>query len=139
MASPKATADVTIDRACVDFVSSYSVTISRVTLYDDADNSYTAGDDTGYNLEIDCPYATQAIANDLGNTTNGALYGVLYLPYEAATAYIDPAYELGDSVLINGIISLLIVVDLSAGRAYTAAIAAPVNQEVDHEYPYLSK
>lgn len=40
-------------------------TISRVILTDDADNQFTAGDDTGLTISAKCNYATQAIASTL--------------------------------------------------------------------------
>ena len=39
--------------------------ITRVTIWYDDENYYTAGDDTGRTLEIDCPWATQAMADGL--------------------------------------------------------------------------
>lgn len=40
-------------------------TVSRIILTDDADNQFTAGDDTGLTINVKCNYATQAIASAL--------------------------------------------------------------------------
>jgi hypothetical protein len=137
--SPGASADLAIGQSCVGFNSSAAVVISRVTLYDDTGNSYTAGDDSGYHIEADCPYATQTLADNLCNPADGTLYGAVYRPYEAFTAYLDPAYELGDTVSVNGVTSVLATVVVTQGAGHTADISAPMSFEAEHEYPYLSK
>ena len=120
------------------FYSGDALTVSSVTLNDDADNAFTAGDSTGYALNVDCLYATQAIADALCNTTNGTLYGVAYKPFEAMQTYLDPLAELGDDVSVNGISSVIFTADISITSAYTADISCPYEQEVDHEFPYLT-
>jgi len=113
-------------------------TISRVTLYDDAANAYSAGDDTGYAIEADCPYATQAIADALCNTTNGTLHNVEYVPFEATKARLNPLIELGDTVSVNDVSSIVATMNLTLSKSYVSDISCPADQEVDHEYPYLT-
>ena len=107
---------------------------SRVTIWYDDENAYTAGDDTGRTLEVDCPWATQAMANNL----LAAVSGYAYQPFSASGAILDPAAELGDGVTVNGIYSLLASIDTTADALDSADISAPGEEEVDHEYPYLS-
>lgn len=107
---------------------------SRVTIWYDDENAYTAGDDTGRTLEVDCPWATQAMANNL----LAAVSGYAYQPFSATGAILDPAAELGDGITVNGIYSLLAAIDTTADALDSADIGAPGEEEVDHEYPYLS-
>ncbi len=108
--------------------------ISRVTLWwGESDNEYfTAGDDTGRELEASCPYATQAMADELLLTVKGKAYR----PFEAGEAALDPAAEPGDGVTIAGLYSVLAEVRSDAyGLCKTGA---PGEKEIDHEYPYLT-
>lgn len=106
--------------------------ISRITLLLDDDNAYTAGDDTGRELEISCPWATQKMANDLLSE----LKGYRYRPFQANGAYLNPAAELGDGVTVGGIYSVLASSDTTFDAACVSDISAPGEEELDHEYPY---
>lgn len=108
--------------------------ISRVTIWYDDENAFTAGKDTGRTLEIDCPWATQSMANAL----LASLQGYVYRPFSAGSALMDPAAELGDGVTIAGIYSVLASVVRSRDRMASSDISAPAEEEIDHEYPYLS-
>lgn len=103
--------------------------ISRVTLLADDEHAYTAGDDTGYELEASCPHATQAMVNAILAKVKGYKYQM----YGADAANIDPAAELGDGVTVNGIYSVL---SRSAedGSSF-ADISAPGEAELEDEYP----
>ena len=48
--------------------------ISRVTLKVDDESILTAGDDTGMELEADCPHATQAMVNAILAKVKGYRY-----------------------------------------------------------------
>src|SRR5574344_140122 len=65
-------------------------TISMVTLSDDSDNSFTAGDGTGHSLDASCLYASAAIVNDLCGVSSGSLYGVTYMPFSATSIRLNP-------------------------------------------------
>ena len=113
--------------------------ISRVTLIVGTDENgveqfYTAGTDTGRTLEAKCPWATQAITNALLAAVNGYVYS----PYTATGVLLDPAAELGDGVTVYGINSQILDLDLMFDALYTADIGAPQDEEVDHEYPFVS-
>ncbi len=75
-----------------------AVKFSRVTMRDSGDNEYTAGDDSGAELFVECAYANQAVVTALGNSTDGTLYGVKYQPFSVEKLYLDPACELGDTI-----------------------------------------
>lgn len=115
-----------------------AITISKVNLYDDANNSFSAGDDTGYALDIDCIYASQGIADALCNTVNGMLYGVVYMPFEATSVYLNPLAELSDTISINGITSVIMIMNPILSKNFSCGISCPADEEVDHEYPYLT-
>lgn len=108
------------------------VTISRVTLYPDDGTKRTAGDDTGYEIIGNCAYATDEMCAAL----LAQLQGVTYLPLEAGQVLIDPALELGDSITVNGSSTILGEIRYIIGKGMTAEIAAPIDSEINHEYPY---
>lgn len=102
--------------------------ISRVTLWVDDETCYTSGDDTGLEIEADCPIATQAIADAVA----AKLSGYAYQAYSAEAVNIDPAAELGDLVTVGDISSFLASVsDDGCGHP---DISAPGEQELDDEY-----
>lgn len=106
--------------------------ISRVTLTDDAGNDFTSGNDTGRALEMGCPWATQQMANDL----LAKFQGKVYRPFTASGALLDPAAELGDTVSCNGVESILGEIDTVYDALCASDIAAPGDQDVNHEYEY---
>lgn len=106
--------------------------VSRVTLYDDAGNAFTAGDDTGFAIEGDCAWATLAMAE----AVLAQLQGYEYLAYAATGCYLDPAAELGDPVTVGGVYSVIASIGADCGSAFVADIGAPIDGEVDHEFTY---
>lgn len=111
-----------------------TATIGKVTLYPDSNTQYSAGN-SGYEIQADCIYATQEICNYV----RGVLNGVKYLPYSAGTAFFNPALELGDSVKPNGNASILASAAFTVGVSMSADIEAPIETEVNHEYPYQAR
>lgn len=111
-----------------------TATIGKVTLYPDSNTQYSAGD-SGYEIQADCIYATQEICNYV----RGVLNGVKYLPYSAGTAFFNPALELGDSVKPNGNASIMASAAFTVGVSMSADIEAPIETEVNHEYPYQAR
>lgn len=108
--------------------------ISRVILRVDENVSYTAGNDLGRAITISCPWGTQKMAEDLLER----FFAYRYQPYTASGAAIDPAAEIGDYVdagnLYGGIFSRSTIF----GRRFLSDLSAPMENEVDHEYPYQS-
>ena len=131
LASP-ATVDTT--RVASYDALSDMVTIGRITLYPDGDTQYSSGT-SGYEIQADCIYATQAICDYV----NSLLGGVTYLPYSAGTAMLNPAIELGDSVSPNGKNSIVASAVFTIGVSMSASIEAPIDTEVNHEYPYQGR
>lgn len=106
--------------------------ISRVTLFLDDENYYTAGDDTGKEITASCPSATQAMADAL----LAKLSGYQHQTFTADAANIDPAAELGDAVTVGGVYAPLGQIR-DDGMGYSD-IGAADEPEVEDEYPYIS-
>lgn len=104
--------------------------ISRVTLYDEAGNAFSAGDDTGFCVEGDCAWATQAMTE----AVLAQLVGYEYHAYAATGCYLDPAAELGDPVSVGDVYSVIASIGAACSSAYVADIGAPIDGEVDHEF-----
>ena len=109
--------------------------ISKIVIYVDDENAYEAGNDTGRTMEVTCPYGTQEMANNLLDQ----LGGYTYQPAQATDALMDPAAELGDAVTIGGVYTVLASVTTAWDRLMTADIGAPGQDEIDSEYPYISR
>lgn len=131
IASPTAVDNTRV--ASLDILSD-TKTIGKVTLYPDSEVQYTSGT-SGYEIQADCIYATQEICDYVKNLLNG----VTYFPYSAGTAILNPAIELGDSVKPNGNASILASAVFTVGVSMRAGIEAPIDAEVNHEYPYQSR
>ena len=111
---------------------------SGVTCYWADEEAYEAGTDTGRVLTCDCPWATQDTADGILD----ALSGSSYQPYSADGAIIDLALELGDIVTVgksgDTVTGPVFSIRIDGGALEQAAISAPGEDEIDHEYPYAS-
>lgn len=96
---------------------------------------YVAGDDTGRTLTIKCPWGTQRIADGLLLQ----IKGYAYQPFTATGTIISPALELGDAVKANGLESFLYSQNITFGPLFMCDISAPNGEEIDHEFPYISR
>lgn len=106
-----------------------------VRLWYDDEHAFFSGNESGRVLEADCPWATQAIADNV----LASVSGFVYQPFTAQTALLDPEAEIGDGVSVGGIYSVLAAVDTTFDAMCASDIAAPSDEEIDHEYPYLTK
>lgn len=107
---------------------------SRVTIQVDDDTAYTAGTDTGRTLTVMNPWGTQKMAEEM----LARLRGMSYQPYRAENALLDPAAELGDAVEAMGAYGGLYSRSRRLEKLYNATVAAPGDEEIDHEFPYKS-
>ena len=105
-----------------------------VRLWYSDETYYFAGDETGRVLEADMPWATQEMAESI----LAEIAGYEYQPFTARTAIIDPAAELGDGVSVGGVYGPLAVINADFSAMFSAEIGAPQDEEMDHEFPYLS-
>ena len=79
-------------------------------------------------------YAT-TIAQNVYNTIKTYLYS----PYKASDAILDPAMELGDGLTINGLYTVIAILDETCDGLYSANIEAPSYEETDYEFVYQTK
>lgn len=107
-----------------------SQAISKITLVVDEENFYSAGDDTGYELTADCPWATQAMADALLT----AMRGKTITAYAAGSALLDISAELGDGITVNGVYSEIGKVDITCDLMDTADVSSDVAGDVEQEY-----
>lgn len=103
--------------------------ISRITLYRGDNAALTAGDDTGLEVVADCIYVTQEMVEALLSAARGYQYHA----YSAHAARLNPAAELGDTVEVGNIVSVL--AQISDNGDLYPDIAAPGDREVEDEYP----
>lgn len=89
----------------------------------------------GITVEVDCPYATQAIADQILTQ----LQTHNYSPYSASNAILNPAAELGDGITSNGIYSGIYSMSKSFGHDSCTDISAPINMESEHEFQYVTE
>lgn len=106
--------------------------VAGVRVLVDNDNAYIAGDQTGYVIEVECPYGTQEMANNLLSS----LSGITYKGYRANAAVLSPQAELGDGVDVNGLYSVLAYRKVEFGPGHMSEVAAPGDSEAEHEYDY---
>lgn len=108
---------------------------SKVIIIVSDELEYHAGTDTGRTLEVPCAWGTQQMANDILQKVTG----FAYQPYSAEGAIIDPAAELGDAVTVKSTYGGIYSLSTKFSRLLTADISAPYEEEIDHEYPYISQ
>lgn len=106
--------------------------ISKVTLIIDSKNSVSAGDDSGFEISAECPYATQVMANRI----LAAAKDYEYKMYHATAANLDPSAELGDGMTACGLYSVIASIS-DDGYGYPD-ISAPGESELEYKYPYES-
>ena len=109
--------------------------ISKVVLLVDDENYYEAGNGTGRTLELTCPYGTQEMANNI----LASVSGYQYQPVTATDALADPAVELGDSMTVGGAYSVVAQREIDFGLLLPMGLAAPGQEEIESEYPYVSQ
>lgn len=113
-----------------DFTNSgQNAPVSRVTLMIDSETAVTAGDDSGYEMKSECPFATQAMAEKL----LAKMRGYRFQMFSAEAARLDPTAELGDAVDINGVYA--IISHRADDGSMFQDISAVGEAELEDEYP----
>ena len=111
---------------------------SKVIVYYGNEEAFEAGMDTGRELEVEDPWAEQGTANSLLSLVSG----VSYQPFTVSVASFDLAAELGDSISFavgeTFYTANIWDIEQSCDATSLAAISAPGETAVDHEYPYVS-
>ena len=99
-----------------------------------SDIEYIAGDiEGGRVLYVVCPYASQTMAENILQQ----VYGYAYQPYEARSALVEPAAEIGDAVSIGGVYSGIFTQEIAFSRLLISDISAPQDEELTHEFGYF--
>ena len=96
---------------------------------------YRAGDDSGRVLEMENPWGSQQMADDVLRR----IRGYEYKPFRATGAIMNPAAELGDAVSVGDVYSVLDSVDTVFSPLMSADVSARESGILEHEYPYDSK
>lgn len=111
--------------------------VSRVTLTDQEDETYTAGNDTGIEITGYSPYANQTVTDALLT----ALSGVVYRPFRIDLARINPLIELGDTISAtdndgNTRYVVLHSIEVTCNMSYTASLESQAENDAEEEIPY---
>lgn len=109
--------------------------ITQIILATDegAEDAFYAGTE-GYSLTVYCPWATQQMANDL----LAKAQGFEYQGFEAGMAALPGEAERGDAVTVNGIYGMIADRTLYFNPGMNSDISAPHEEEVNHEFQYVS-
>ena len=94
----------------------------------------TNGTDEGLTLEVNCPWGTQAMADNLLVKINN----VRYKPYTVTSALLDPSVELGDAVNTNAVFGGMYTQQSTFGHGFYSDYSAPEDETMNHEYKYES-
>lgn len=119
---------------------------SRVELDLSEDSYVSSGNKTGRTLRFECPLIAprdgdtqKTTAKEVADNVLEQIKGFVYQPYTSSSVRIDPAVELGDGLFVSDVYSGIYVMETRFGHTYTADLAAPSEEEIDHEYPYEAK
>lgn len=107
---------------------------SKVIIKVNDDEAYVSGDDVGRVLEIDNPFGTQEMADAMLES----LKGYQYQPYDADGAHLDPSSEIGDALNTAKVYGGIYSRSRTFSRLMKADVSAPQDEEIDHEYEYVS-
>ncbi len=110
--------------------------VSGVHLESEEGNVAEAGDSTGYVLEGECNFSD---SDGVGELCLSKTVDYVYKPFNANKALLDPAAELGDIVIIDGVSYQIMSIDWNLLAWPSATIAASYEEEVDHEYRVVSE
>lgn len=110
---------------------------TKVTVTDGT-NSYSSGTDTGRELLVEVPVLPNGDGAALAANILASVSGYQYRPYEADSALLDPAAELGDGITVGGVYGGIHAKTTTFSRLFRANVSAPAEEEIDSEYPYLS-
>lgn len=108
--------------------------ITGVSLLVDDETEIISGDDSGYMLEVDCKYGTQAMADNILSSVRGKTYK----GFRSIGAVLTPTAELGDEIAVDGGQSILAYRAVNFGPGHLSEIAAPGESTQEHEYQYKS-
>lgn len=109
-------------------------TYSKVIIHVSDEQAIEVGNSTGRTLEIDNPFGTRQMAQDILNRLNG----YQYQPYTADGALLNPAAEIGDTISASSAYGMVFTRNKQFGRLMKTNISAPCDEEINHEYAFES-
>lgn len=107
---------------------------SKVVIHIDDETVIEVGNNSGRTLEVDNPFGTQAMAQNMLTK----LQGYQYQPFVARDAILDPAAEMGDAADMLSTYGGIYTRKRSFDTLMRADISAPSDEEVNHEFQYES-
>ena len=110
--------------------------ITGVILQTEGGSVSIAGTDTGYMLRGTCNFAS---SDGVAGICLARTFDYVYRGFDAVTAYLDPAYEVGDYLLHEEIPYQMMTITWNINHRPTADISAPYEEEIDHEYEIISE
>jgi len=114
-----------------DAFDPYSGVRLSVGLDDDGNELvYFSGDETGRVLDVENPFGSQQMADNI----LASIQGFVYQPMYADGALLDPAAQIGDAVSVNDIYSRICVRATSFGTLMLSDVSSPASEEIVHEY-----
>jgi hypothetical protein len=119
---------VTLDTS--DSVPSYT----GVRVFYDDEHAFFSGTEENV-LEVEIPWATQIIADNILRNVSG----YIYKPFKATGAMLPFGSEIGDTIKVGNITSRLWEIDTTYDALCASDISAPFHSEIDHEFPYMTK
>ena len=101
------------------------------------DRTFSAGNDSGYVLEVTCPTATQVTADSIIAALKQR--GFSYRAYFAHQAIIDPTCEVGDNIKYGTNKSFIWARKTLFTDLMYSDLSAKTEEEVDHEFKFVPR
>lgn len=108
---------------------------TQVVVRNEDGKEYSAGSSDGAKLVVECPWAS----DDMAQSLLSKIGGIEYRPFTATGAYVDPLAELGDTISVSGMQSAILSQDINFNSLMTSTVSAPGEEELEHEYEYTPK
>lgn len=127
---------VPVDYAAMDIsVGQKTSPYSKIVLVNAEGTRFESGTDDGITLTADMPWANQAMADSLLPKFSGRKYQ----SYTARDSFISPDASLGEMVKVAGVKSAILNMRTEFGKQMSSTVSAPGEEELDHEFEYVTK
>lgn len=100
----------------------------------DDETYFIAGDDSGFIVEVTCPWVTGTEQTQL---ILDRIKGITFTPYEASEVIIDPSAELGDYFMCPNFSGGIFSKKSDFFGTMDSDLSLPYSEEEDHEYTYI--
>ena len=107
-------------------------------------HEYPEGETDGLTLEVNCPWGTAEMAENLYYSITEEENGVRvptvrYTGYNVNDGLLNPVAEIGDGVTTNGVYGGLYSQNTFFGHTLYSDYSAPLDEQMNHEYAYESE